>query len=167
LSLPRELRARKTLFREIVREMFPSVPFAGRVAIQHARDVVLQPGFDLLIQDELDRCDATTALSAALRRLLGESVAGRTAGQSMRWRARKALKRWLPPAAAVWRYRLMTHDTLDPRQIAVRALLALRTQRLFEEDAALGHAAALRASESLHARATHPLGQAMTGNATP
>ena len=88
----------------------------------------------------------------------GESVAGRTAGQSMRWRARKALKRWLPPAAAVWRYRLMTHDTLDPRQIAVRALLALRTTRLFEEDAALGHAAAIGAPESLHARAAHPLG---------
>ena len=144
LDLPPELRAGKTLFREIVREMFPSVPFAGRVAIQHSRDVVLQPGFDLLFHDELDRCDATTALSAALLRLLGESVAGRTAGQSMRWRARKTLKRWLPPAAAVWRYRLMTHDTLDPRQIAVRALLALRTTRLFEEDAALGHAAAIR-----------------------
>jgi hypothetical protein len=158
LDLPPELRAGKTLFREIVREMFPSVPFAGRVAIQHPRDVVLQPGFDLLFHGELDRCDATTALSAALLRLLGESAAGRTAGQSMRWRARKALKRFLPPAAAVWRYRLMTHDTLDARQIAVRALLALRATRLFEEDAALGHAAAIGAPESLRARAAHPPG---------
>jgi hypothetical protein len=159
LDLPHELRAGKTLFREIVREMFPSVPFAGRVAIQHSRDVVLQPGFDRLFHDELDRCDAKTPLSAALLRLLGESVVSRTAGQSLRWRARKALKRWLPPVAAVWRYRLMTHDTVDPRQIAVRALLALRTTRLFEEDAALGHAAAIGARESLPATAAHPVGQ--------
>jgi hypothetical protein len=144
-SLPRNLRTNKVLFREIVAEMFPTVPFASRMAIQPLRDIVRLPAFAALLRDELETAEHTSALPTPLLRLLREVSHQPQLGQTLRWRLKRELRRHLPSKAAIVPHLLRTHDVLDLRHVAVRVLLTLRMARLFEEDATLGRRGRVRA----------------------
>jgi hypothetical protein len=135
-ELPDELRTDKTLFKSIVDQIGPRIPYARRAATAPAEDILKRPDVVQLMKARID--------SASARELLGEkfvlfTLSGmRTNGEKSSNRSRShvaLLKRLTSGIVKARLQRLRPKPQLDPNVLAFRVFVILRMNEILQQDA--------------------------------
>lgn len=138
-ELPDGLRSRKRLWREVVRSLSPSVPYARHSAVQPLHAFLSEPPMLELMLAAFESPDAETALGPLLcRRLRADVKCALSAGDTDRRRSplRSRIAAALPESAgsSVRRWTGTTLPGLHPLVFAFRALIVVRMTALLAAD---------------------------------
>lgn len=139
--LPAELRTDKAVFRSVVRDMSPDVPYARRAAIADTSDLLTRPSVVEVLRAELPAAaDVSVVPPALVDHLLSHLRTAAPSG-SRRRSLVGALAHRTPPVVRNLLRNTAMPPRLPPNAMAFRTVLAARAVRLLEEDARAGQVA--------------------------
>jgi len=138
-QMPDNLRTEKVLFKQIVSDLGPPLPFAAHSAMPKAVDIFRDPAVIELLQTGLAQC-STTALPPTLTRYLSQQLL--ITVQPSRPAAHKSgfltsIKQFIPARFRSAIRQHITRPALDPYTVAFRAYLIMRMHAILEEDSKL------------------------------
>jgi hypothetical protein len=135
-SLSAEAREQKRLFAQIVRDMYPGVPFARRDSTLHIDKVVHLPDARDFVQRTL-RAHETASSLFEPSFLRGICAQPRSSGprQLLQRQAKIFLRAAMPPSLYDWIRGRVRIDMLSPVRLAFRVALASETEQIFKADA--------------------------------
>ncbi len=142
--LPGYLREGKNLFRGIVRNMFPEIPFATRDAIQHIDDVIHAKNVESYIKEKLYSESKSNILPAGFLLTIIENY-GKNSTKLLRSNrprytpiSRRIMDR-LPSfiQKIVW-WIVVRRQPMSIRRLALRALIIIEMNKLLNEDVIVG-----------------------------
>ena len=140
--LPDDLRTEKRLFRQVVRDVSPAIPFASRRAIAFSEDILKTPAFVAFMRAELQSDRARQALGSAL---IDFVLAGLEERGALNDSARRRLailrrvKSRLPRAAKNWFRDRAIRPRVDPYVLAFRVVMIHRMRDLLASRARVAH----------------------------
>lgn len=138
-TLPVRMRTRKRLFRQIVEEMFPGVPFARRDSVRHIAAISRQQDVKNYVRDRLAQIGQESPIPQPFAEWLAQNLEQRQQSTALRHRAFTFLSSTLPPTAKdVLRLLAQRPPTMDVRRVALRVVLADLATKQLAEDAASG-----------------------------
>jgi hypothetical protein len=138
-TLPVRMRTRKRLFREIVEEMFPGVPFARRDSVRHLAAISRQPDVKQYVRNRLQDIGPESPIPHSFAQWLADNLEQREQSTALRHRAFTFLASTLPtPAKDALRFIAQKPPTMDVRRVALRAVLADLAIKQLAEDADAG-----------------------------
>lgn len=132
-SAPDELRTEKELFRRVVRDISPAVPFASQRALAFAEDLLKSRAFVGLMREELDSASARQTLgSAFIDHVLSGLNERRTMSRTGRQREaiKRRIKSKLPRSVKNWFRDRTVRPTVDANVLAFRVFMILKMRAL-------------------------------------
>ncbi len=138
LTLPQDLRTNKSVFEEIVAEMFPGVPFAGRDSVQMVDDILSIDHSREFIVRELRHAKGRGILpDEFLDRLVLDLDKGARRHSFFRWLV-VFIKASIPMVLENFLRSRIEEGPMNIRRIALRAIIITRMHDMLSEDAGMG-----------------------------
>lgn len=144
LSLPENLRTNKALFEEIVSEMFPGIPFAGRDSVQMVGDILNSENSKAFLETTLVKAKGKGIFpDNFLDDLIAKLDQGTTKNSFFRW-LKVFIKASLPMPVENYLRTKIQEEPMNIRRLALRVIMVIRMHEILAADAkagriALGH----------------------------
>jgi hypothetical protein len=131
-TLPDPLRDGRSLYRQIVDNLSPPIPFAEHNAIENTANILTSPAVVDHLTEALDCAEAKALLSDELIALVLGNLRTTTTG---RRRLPKFVRQLLPERLRAYKNRLTRGRNLDVNLLALRAYIVLAMDRRLKADA--------------------------------
>lgn len=135
--LPDGLRTEKNLYKEVVRRIGPSVPYATRGANADPRDILESPRVTDVIRSGLNDADARSILPPEIIQQALGGIAPASAGDTraaLAKRVKRAIAQRLPRFAKDLMRATVVKPTVGGNTLAFRAYVIIRMARLLADD---------------------------------
>lgn len=136
--LPDDLRTNKSLYRKIVSEMFPSVPFARRESGYDLADILDLKGVKETLKPSLLSARGLGILPDGFLTCLVENLDQIPRKQYMSRRLKVAARAHVPDFLRGYLQKGLGRDPMNKRRVALRALIIVRMNQILAEDAENG-----------------------------
>jgi asparagine synthetase B (glutamine-hydrolysing) len=131
-ALPDPLRDGRSLYKQVVADLSPAIPFAEHNAIENTTSILASPAVVSHLAEGLDCAEAKALLSDELIALVLGSL--RTTATHRR-RLPKFVRQLLPERLRAYKNRLARGRNLDVNLLALRAYIVLTMDRRLQADA--------------------------------
>jgi hypothetical protein len=136
-ALPDDMRTNKFLFRKIVSEMFPSIPFARRESGYNLADILDLVGVKEFLQRNLLRTRGEGILPAAfISHLIGDFERNTQKQYTLR-RLKVFARAHVPEFLRSYLQKELGRAPMNRRRVALRALIIERMNQILTEDAGI------------------------------
>lgn len=137
-AFPNHLLTDKTLWREIVSEMFPHVPFSRKDSTQDCEDILDIGTIPSILADEMLAAVGTGILKDDFLGGIATNLASGSLRLSIRRKLVRFAKSSLPMVAENYLRKGLNYEPLSVRRLALRAMIIVRMNKLLAEDARVG-----------------------------
>ncbi|MBK1631871.1 hypothetical protein CKO31_14230 [Thiohalocapsa halophila] len=139
-QLPEHMRTHKRVFRHIVEQMFPGVPFARRDSVQHIGSIARQSDVKTFLADKLRAAGGDSILPVSFSHWLANNLDQGEERIARRRRVVATIRTYMPQPVQDM-LRAIGHRTprMDARRVAIRAVLADLATKQLAADASFHH----------------------------
>ncbi|MBT9190240.1 hypothetical protein [Zobellia russellii] len=134
-QVPIELRTNKKIWRSIVSEMFPEIPFAKREAVQEVGQILNLPEVQSYICESLEQKKELGIFPEAFIEKLVKNYNKDQRTQSARRKMRRLIIAYLPKSIENKIRSKLKAGPLSNQWLALRTLMILKTNEMFTSDA--------------------------------